>query len=176
MWQKYYPHFENPSSYCFFVCLKCDWNDRTCGRADSYTLHKCFLSKALMYGVIECFKYKEILSLLLDTHFDAQSAVSFPIGSAKGGLVLLRNNFGHTRSCFICSYIYLDWLVFYAPMNTGHYPIPNNDLLSFNSCNITRRTRSIFQYTSRAAIEADQEEGSTRLRILPGEYTDPYTP
>ena len=57
----------------------------------------------------------------------------------------------------------------------NHYPIPNNDLLSFNSCNITWRTRSIFKYTSRAAIEADQEEGSIRLRILPREYTDPYT-
>ena len=44
----------------------------------------------------------------------------------------------------------------------------NNDLLSFNSCYITWRARSIFQYTSRAAIEADRRQQS--FESLPLNY------
>ena len=53
-----------------------------------------------------------------------------------------------------------------------HYPILNNDILSFNS--ISPDGQDVFSST--LAIEADQEEGSIRLRILPREYTDQYTP
>ena len=57
-----------------------------------------------------------------------------------------------------------------------YYTIPNNDVLSFKYFNITWKARSIFPYTTRAAMLANWEEGSVRVRILPREYTDPYTP
>ena len=70
------------------------------------------------------------------------------------------------------------FLMFILALNVYiiHYPILKNDLLSFSSFNITWKARSIFKYTTRAAMLAYWEEGRVRIRILPREYTDPYAP
>ena len=50
-------------------------------------------------------------------------------------------------------------------IDVDHYPILNNDFLSFNSFNITWKAKCIFYY-----------QGSYISQLRGRDFTDPYTP